>query len=76
MKGFTRNKKFIPITGNKKVTRKSRDQKGKQTGIKLDKKKKLPHTSHIEMEIKDEKGKTQGKVEMDVFGKAIPEGIE
>jgi len=39
-------------------------------------KKNLPHTSHIEMKIKDNKGKVQGIVEMDVFGKAVPKGIK
>ena len=33
MKGFTRDKKFIPMTDYKKVTRKSRDTKEKEKGV-------------------------------------------
>jgi len=35
VKGFTRNKKFIPMTDYKKVTRKSRDQTAKTQGVRL-----------------------------------------
>jgi len=35
MKGFTRDNKFIPMTDYKKVTRKSRDQKEKTTGVRF-----------------------------------------
>jgi len=35
MKGFTRDKKFIPMTDYKKVTRKSRDTKTKTQGVRL-----------------------------------------
>ncbi len=38
MKGFTRDNKFIPTTDYKKVTRKSRDQKIKNQGIKIERK--------------------------------------
>jgi len=33
---------------------------------------KLPHTQHATMTIKDAEGKTQGRVEIDVFGKPMP----
>jgi len=35
MKGFTRDKKFIPMTDYKKVTRKSRDPKEKTIGVRF-----------------------------------------
>jgi len=35
MKGFTRNKKFVPMTDYKKVTRKSRDPEVKTQGVRL-----------------------------------------
>ena len=38
MKGFTRDKKFVPMTDYNKVTRKSRDPKVKTQGIKIERK--------------------------------------
>jgi len=35
MKGFTRDKKFVPMTDYKKVTRKSRDPKAKTQGVRM-----------------------------------------
>ena len=37
MKGFTKDKKFIPMTDYKKVTRKSRDPKAKTQGVRFKK---------------------------------------
>ncbi len=42
MKGFTRDKKFIPMTEYKKVTRKSRDSQTKLEGVRLRRDKKIP----------------------------------
>ena len=36
----------------------------------------LPHTSHATMTVKDDKGKVQGVVEIDVFGKPTPKGLK
>jgi len=35
----------------------------------------LPHTQHAEMTIKDNNGKVQARVEMDVFGKKVPKSM-
>lgn len=35
----------------------------------------LPHTQHVEMTVKDNKGKVQGKIEVDVFGKKVPKSM-
>ncbi len=42
MKGFTRDKKFVPMTDYKKVTRKSRNSQTISEGIRLRRDKKIP----------------------------------
>jgi len=53
MKGFTRDKKFIPMTDYKKVTRKSRDQKEKTQGIRLKRKAKKNLTNKDKQILRD-----------------------
>jgi len=52
MKGFTRDKKFIPMTDYKKVTRKSRDPKVKTQGVVIRKKSAIAEESNFDVAIK------------------------
>ncbi len=86
MKGFTRDNKFIPMTDYKKVTRKSRDQKAKTQGVKIERKAREPsvealllqhgsENSVFERRLKEAKRQNQGYEQlMETLHESILEG--
>jgi len=62
MKGFTKNKKFIPMTDYKKVTRKSRDKKS--IGVRLARE--SNDSSELKEQIQQFNGKSSIKIEFGI----------
>ena len=83
MKGFTRNKKFIPMTEYKKVTRKSRDTNVKTQGIKIQRKAKTVLIPKLHRLKEQERGRvkfwaesTDGNIIASLVDGSFPEEME